>query len=205
MSCHDIGRGMNSVAIVVLNLYEEGLLSKKAAKDIIRACRKGVNWCDGNEDEAVEETRARGYCGLCFEKTDNSLMNVYDDDSDGVWRTYDENDDIVVHQFVCPKCRQRLIDGDLEVSEISSSIELTGNKRFDDRIRNLASGIAASRGLTVDEFLNTVCCSSGKGYETTYGQLYAATFLEGFNEARDEARATLVAAGAFEQDIKRNE
>lgn len=204
MSCHDIGRGMNSVTIVVLNLYEEGLLSQKAAKDIIRACRKGVNWCDGNEDEAVEETRARGYCGLCFEKSD-ILMNVYDDDSRVVWRTYDDNDDIVVHQFICPKCRQRLIDGHLEDCETSSSVELTGNKCFDDRIRNLASGIAASRGLTVDEFLNTVCCSSGPGYETTYGQLYAATFLEGFNESRDEACAMLAAEGVFEQDTKSNE
>ena len=64
MSCHDIGRGMNSVANVVLDLYESGQISKEGASRLVLACRKGVNWCDGNEGEAVEDVVERGYQGM---------------------------------------------------------------------------------------------------------------------------------------------
>lgn len=51
MSCHDIGRGMNSVVKVVDALFEEGKINIEAAKIIIEACKDGVHWCDGNEHE----------------------------------------------------------------------------------------------------------------------------------------------------------
>ena len=109
MSCHDIGRGLDSVTIVVLDQYEKGQLSKRAAKHIIRACRKGVHWCDGNEDEAMEETRDRGYCGLCIEKSDR-LQNVYDASSVVSKGFDDDYDDIAVHQWLCPNCIKLLSD-----------------------------------------------------------------------------------------------
>ena len=79
MSCHDIGRGMASVANVVIELYEGGRIDKEASIRLIRACRKGVHWCDGNEDEAMETVVEVGYCGLCFEKKEG-LSSVYDND-----------------------------------------------------------------------------------------------------------------------------
>ena len=79
MSCHDIGRGMASVADVVVELYEENKIDKEAAMRLVYACRRGVHWCDGNESEAIETVADAGYCGLCFEKKDD-LSSVYDND-----------------------------------------------------------------------------------------------------------------------------
>ena len=65
MSCHDIGRGLNSVVGVVITFYDEGKLDIETARTIIVACRKGVHWCDGNEDEAVMRLR-KCRCGKCL-------------------------------------------------------------------------------------------------------------------------------------------
>ena len=65
MSCHDIGRGMNSVVRVVIGLYDNEEISSDAAIRIIRACARGVNWCDGNSYEAVDYIR-RCRCGKCL-------------------------------------------------------------------------------------------------------------------------------------------
>lgn len=111
MSCHDIGRGLNSVVKVVIGLYEQGQLSKEAAMPILCACRRGVNWCDGNEDEAMQALVDAGYCGLCLEKPD-SVTNVYDN---GLgypekYEVFDRYDKCAAHFFVCPRCKQRLIE-----------------------------------------------------------------------------------------------
>ena len=54
MSCHDIGRGINTIVERIIELYDEGKYSTETACDLIATSRKGVHWCDGNEDEAVE-------------------------------------------------------------------------------------------------------------------------------------------------------
>lgn len=54
MSCHCIGRGMNSVVKVVIRLFDEGKVSLDVAKEIIYMCREGVGYCDGNEYEALD-------------------------------------------------------------------------------------------------------------------------------------------------------
>ena len=41
MSCHDIGRGMNSVVLVVLDLYDHGKMPLESARQVIKACREG--------------------------------------------------------------------------------------------------------------------------------------------------------------------
>lgn len=67
MSCHDIGRGLNTVSMVVIDLYDHGEISVEAARKLLHQCRKGVHWCDGNEYEAVAccyENR----CGYCLKK-----------------------------------------------------------------------------------------------------------------------------------------
>lgn len=66
MSCHDIGRGMNSVVQVVLEMMDDGEIDKLSAKKIIHACAKDVHWCDGNEDEATA-SMVRCRCGNCME------------------------------------------------------------------------------------------------------------------------------------------
>ena len=77
----------------------------------IHACRKGVNWCDGNEDEAIENVVEAGYCGLCFEKKDN-LSSVFDNELGyperlKVFKQYDET---AAHYHLCPECMQHVID-----------------------------------------------------------------------------------------------
>ena len=67
MSCHDIGRGLNSVVRKTIKLMDQGEISKNAAKEIINTCRKGVYWCDGNEHEAVDYIRDC-VCGRCMKK-----------------------------------------------------------------------------------------------------------------------------------------
>lgn len=65
MSCHDIGRGLNSVVRRTITLYDEGKVSAEVTKEIINACAKGVHWCDGNEDEATAYIRDCR-CGNCL-------------------------------------------------------------------------------------------------------------------------------------------
>ena len=56
----------------------------------------------------------------------------------------------------------------------------------DLKIREIAKPIAASRGISVEEFLNTVYCKSGFGPVTTYGDLFKASYLEGKEEGKNE-------------------
>ncbi len=111
MSCHNIGRGLNSVSKVVLELYEGNELSKSAVIRLIRACRRGVNWCDGNEYEAVDAVIEAGYCGLCFEKKGN-LSSAFENGLQ-----YPEKYDIfsayeltAAHNYLCEDCKKRMID-----------------------------------------------------------------------------------------------
>ena len=110
MSCHDIGAGMNAVSKTVLDLYEEKKIPKESAMKLILACREGVYWCDGNEDEALEEVVERGYCGLCFDKT-TELTCVYENDFPypdcyDVFRKYNKT---AAHYYLCPKCKDKVI------------------------------------------------------------------------------------------------
>jgi len=78
MSCHSIGRGMNSVVRTVMSLMDQEKISKEAAKTIIRCCAKSVNWCDGNEVEATDYIR-RCICGRCMKMipAGEKLYSVY--------------------------------------------------------------------------------------------------------------------------------
>jgi hypothetical protein len=111
MSCHDIGRGMASVADVVIELYEKKQVDKDAAIQLILACRKGVYWCDGNEYEAIETMIRAGYCGLCFEKKE-SLSSVFDNDlgSSYKYQVFKDYDKKAAHYYLCPECKQVVLD-----------------------------------------------------------------------------------------------
>lgn len=120
MSCHDIGRGMASVAKVIINLYESNQINKGAAVRLIHACRKGVHWCDGNEGEAMDPVVEAGYCGLCFEKKEN-LSSVFDNDIGypGMYDVFDDYDDTAAHDFLCPECKQHIISEYKEKKHLS--------------------------------------------------------------------------------------
>lgn len=79
MSCHNIGRGMDSVTQVVIEMYDKKELSKKTALKLFSALKAGVYWCDGNEYEAVESIM-NCRCGKCLKKMKPSekFYNVYD-------------------------------------------------------------------------------------------------------------------------------
>ncbi|MBO5731252.1 MAG: hypothetical protein J6R67_08645 [Treponema sp.] len=67
MSCHDIGRGMDSVTQVVIRMYDAGEINSKTALKLFTALKKGVHWCDGNEYEAVLSI-FNCRCGNCLKK-----------------------------------------------------------------------------------------------------------------------------------------
>ena len=52
MSCHNIGRGLNSVTEVVMELFFTGEISEEAMKKLVTACRKGVHFFN---DTATKE------------------------------------------------------------------------------------------------------------------------------------------------------
>ena len=79
MSCHRIGLGMNSVV------------------EIIVACRNGVYWCDGNEDEAIA-CIIDCYCGNCLRKLHQEHRIRVDRNR------YD-----VVTHYLCEDCYQHLV------------------------------------------------------------------------------------------------
>ncbi|MBQ6518062.1 MAG: hypothetical protein IJI14_05035 [Anaerolineaceae bacterium] len=111
MSCHSIGHGINSISNTVLDLYEAGKIDKDSAAVILHACRKGVNWCDGNGYEAVECLEERGYCGLCLEKSEE-LSNVFDNDlpSPDTYNVFRKYDKTAAHYYLCPECKKKVIE-----------------------------------------------------------------------------------------------
>ena len=102
MSCHSIGRGLNSVMEVVVELYEEGKIPAEAVRLLGQQAMRAVNYCDGNADEAVEVlTESR--CGRCLKKvaSTNELFNVYEVSYDSK-RTYDQKDPMEVEPLASP-------------------------------------------------------------------------------------------------------
>jgi hypothetical protein len=88
MSCHEIGRGVDVIMRQVLDMYDEGKISKEAALEMVKKFPKAVHWCDGNEDEA-QRTLTLTHCAACLHKyeEDDEIMCVDVLDS----RSYDIN------------------------------------------------------------------------------------------------------------------
>ena len=103
MSCHDIGRGMNSVVRTTISLLDEGRISMDAARSIILSCKHGVHWCDGNEGEAVSYIRGC-ICGRCMKKLakGEKLYNIYSVSND-VPDRFDWAKDFVTDKL-CREC-----------------------------------------------------------------------------------------------------
>ena len=88
MSCHAIGKGIDTIMCQVLEMYDDGKISKDAALEMVKKFPEAVNWCDGNEDEA-QRTLTLTHCAACLHRYeyDEEIMAVDVLDS----RSYDIN------------------------------------------------------------------------------------------------------------------
>lgn len=78
MSCYSIGHGINNVVYHLLEFFDKGEVPIKVAKNLIMVCEKSVNFCDGNEGEAVECFEVQGRCSCCLEIKDD-VENIYEE------------------------------------------------------------------------------------------------------------------------------
>lgn len=110
MSCHSIGHGMNSVVSVIMREYLQGDISLEPARRLIVACRHGIDWCDGNEYEAVECIHDR--CGSCLEKkASGELIDLYSLDYEARHKQakiYEYVDREVANHCLCASCFDRI-------------------------------------------------------------------------------------------------
>ena len=114
MSCHDIGRGLSSVVKVILEKLDTGEISVDTARDLLYACRKGVHWCDGNENEAMIQMHQMR-CGYCLKKLSegDTIYSTYD-----VSREFENKyhmglrniDNQIADYFLCQECFEKLLD-----------------------------------------------------------------------------------------------
>ena len=112
MSCHDVGRALNSVGAVVLGMYDKGRIPLEEARELLVATRLGVHWCDGNEYEAVDEL-SKNHCGHCLRKLEvGAPLYDVDDVSRDVpdrYRMYDHPELPIASGYLCPECFDRLL------------------------------------------------------------------------------------------------
>ncbi|MCD8123968.1 MAG: hypothetical protein LUE23_02890 [Lachnospiraceae bacterium] len=112
MSCHNIGRGLNTVTRKSIELLDAGKITWDVAKELIRTARDGVNWCDGNDYEAVAYI-LQNRCGYCLEeiKPGKPMYNLWDIDLDynEELRLFRETRDSVVASYLCPECFDSVI------------------------------------------------------------------------------------------------
>lgn len=113
MSCHDIGRGMDSVTQVVIKMYDTREITIKTALKLFTALKRGVYWCDGNEHEAVQSI-FNCRCGNCLKrmKPGEKLFNIYDSPSEVTENSYDVlrnyKEDYAGWRF-CTECFDKII------------------------------------------------------------------------------------------------
>lgn len=102
MSCHNIGRGMDSVTKVVAEMYIKKEITKDIAFRLFHALKKGVHWCDGNEYEATASLKDL-LCGRCLKQFGDSehSVNVWDmvDDLDAKTNGWREVGNELVQQY----------------------------------------------------------------------------------------------------------
>ena len=136
MSCHDIARGMHSVIEVVIGLYDDGKISHESASEIIKACRTGVHWCDGNEGEAID-TLAFTRCGACLQRIPEGnelydLVNLYGLEVEQIdcKKIYNKAQDELAYASLCGKCMDKIITEWTGKSEAASRIKKTLMEKY---------------------------------------------------------------------------
>lgn len=113
MSCQYIGKGMDFVVKNVIQMYDNKELSLEAAKKVIAFARKGVHFCEGNEDEAIASIRNKR-CGICFKKkSDGELfysVRHISEDKVGENDIMNGSDAIFASDFLCQSCFDEVIN-----------------------------------------------------------------------------------------------
>lgn len=114
MSCHDIGKGLSSVVKVILEKLDSGEISVDTARDLLYACRKGVHWCDGNENEAMIQMHQMR-CGYCLKKLSegDAIYSLYDISYSFETEHHNEIraiDAMIADYFLCRECFEKLFD-----------------------------------------------------------------------------------------------
>lgn len=96
MGCHRIGLGMNSVIKETLDMFENEEIGLNACKKIIIACKNGVYWCDGDENDAI--IGMDEYCGNCLRRFSvDELIKM------------NNNSYFVVRNYICKECYDYLV------------------------------------------------------------------------------------------------
>lgn len=109
MSCHDIGRGMNSVTKAVLAMYENNELTREAAIKVMRSCKDGTGWCDGIPEEAVAYLIDNGICGCCLKQREQAVnLGDYLGNISDFWMI-DDNELIATPSSLCPDCAKKIL------------------------------------------------------------------------------------------------
>ena len=92
-------------------MYEKKQVSKEAFLEIIKACKNGVNWCDGNPGEAIVALVEAGYCGLCLQKK-KELKDIFGSEYSfhEIAIAFHNLDEEPVHDYLCKKCEKSVLD-----------------------------------------------------------------------------------------------
>ena len=108
MSCHDVGRAINSVGRVVIEEYDKGAINLDAAKRILNECCNAVNWCDGNSDEASDYFR-RCRCGNCLKmiKQGENLYSIWHTSINSTYEIEEKYD--LASDSLCDNCFDTII------------------------------------------------------------------------------------------------
>lgn len=119
MSCHNIGKALNSVEICAIELYEAGKIEREVLREILATCRDAVGYCDGNYDDVTEFLDAH-YCGACLSKrvAGEPLYTIWNTRLG--WRSIqkycDQQPVSVVGMSMCELCFNQMLS-DLGLSE----------------------------------------------------------------------------------------
>ena len=123
MSCHSIGHGLNHVMEEVVELFDEGKIPEEAIRRIGSKAMQAVNYCDGNEFEAVEAMH--GYrCGRCLkEATDEdrlySLFRIDYRVWDKMQNPFKFEDEPLASYELCADCFDTIVGRALDDTAVS--------------------------------------------------------------------------------------
>lgn len=109
MSCHNIGHGINTITELLIEQYRKGEISKEAYRALLIRCGRAVNYCDGNDYEALEALSSAGICGFCLEENNQLLDNtrdIYPGDTVKLGNIQEK----VVYGHLCSECAKLFLE-----------------------------------------------------------------------------------------------
>lgn len=123
MSCHDIGHALNSVVEEIIDLNFEGEIDNESTKRLIHTAKEAVNYCDGNEYEAIECLEDYKICSACLEQYDclYDLSNEIDYDSE-IYEEIEKNT-YYISTIMCEECIEKLLLEKLQEKEAKEILE----------------------------------------------------------------------------------